>query len=111
MANCMMLESTVMAPTAMSPPYFSSEELKQTAIRLSVDCMMKGDSAQGQAGQHHLGAGAAGCSRRRCHLVLLPSKELQHPHRGHRLGENGGQGRAPDPHAEGEDEDGVQHRC
>ena len=31
----------VMAPTAISPPYFRREELKHTLIRLSVLCMMK----------------------------------------------------------------------
>ena len=30
-----------MAPTAMSPPYFSREELKQTESTLSLACMMK----------------------------------------------------------------------
>ena len=49
MANCMMLESTVIAPTAMSPPYFSSEELKHTVMRLSVDCMMKGEAPRARA--------------------------------------------------------------
>ena len=34
----------VIAPTAMSPPYFSSEALKQTDSTLSVDCITNGDS-------------------------------------------------------------------
>ena len=29
-----------MAPTAVSPPYFNSEELKHTDIMLSLDCIM-----------------------------------------------------------------------
>ena len=41
MANCMTLERMVMAPTAMSSPYFSSEELKHMEITLSLACMMK----------------------------------------------------------------------
>ena len=73
MANCMMLVSTVMAPTAMSPPYFSREELKHTAMRLSVDCMMKGDRPSARQGRTTLARGRR-FSLRRCHLVLGPSR-------------------------------------
>ena len=71
MANCMMLESTVMAPTAMSPPYLSSEELKQTVIRLSVDCMTKGERPRARAGSTTFARGRR-FSRRRRHLVFGP---------------------------------------
>ena len=71
----MMLESTVIAPTAMSPPYFSSEELKHTVMRLSVDCMMKGEAPRARAGSTTLAWGRR-CSRRRCHLVLLPVRNF-----------------------------------
>ena len=37
MANCITLERIVMAPTAISPPYLSRDELKQTDITLSLD--------------------------------------------------------------------------
>ena len=41
MANCMALVKIVMAPTAISPPYFNRDELKQMEIILSLDCMTK----------------------------------------------------------------------
>ena len=41
MANCMALVKIVIAPTAISPPYFNREELKQMEIMLSLDCMTK----------------------------------------------------------------------
>jgi len=41
MANCITLVRIVIAPTATSPPYLSSEELKHTEITLSLDCMIK----------------------------------------------------------------------
>ena len=40
MANCMTLERIVMAPTAMSSPYFSREALKHMEITLSLACMI-----------------------------------------------------------------------
>ena len=40
-ANCITLVMIVIAPTAISPPYFKSEELKQTEITLSLDCITK----------------------------------------------------------------------
>lgn len=40
MANCITLVRMVIAPTARSPPYFKSEELKHTEITLSLDCMI-----------------------------------------------------------------------
>ena len=39
----------------------------------------------------------------------LPRQEAQDPGRGGRLGEDRGQGRAPHPHVQAVDEDGVQH--
>ena len=42
MENCITLLRMVMAPTAVSPPYFSREELKQIFRILSVDCITKG---------------------------------------------------------------------
>ena len=39
MANCITLESIVIAPTAISPPYLRREELKHTDIILSLDCI------------------------------------------------------------------------
>jgi hypothetical protein len=41
MANCITLVRIVIAPTAMSPPYASKEELKQTDITLSLACIIK----------------------------------------------------------------------
>ena len=69
MASCMMLISTVMEPTAMSPPYFSREELKHTAIRLSVDCMIKGDSPRAREGRKTAGTGRRFSRRRRQRVV------------------------------------------
>ena len=37
----MALVKIVMAPTAISPPYFNRDELKQMEIILSLDCMTK----------------------------------------------------------------------
>ena len=44
MENCMTLVMIVIAPTAISPPYLSSEVLKHTDMMLSVNCMIKGDT-------------------------------------------------------------------
>ena len=71
MANCMMLVSTVMAPTAISSPYFKREELKHMAIRLSVDCMIKGESPRARQGSTTAARGRRFSFRRR-HLVLRP---------------------------------------
>lgn len=73
MANCMMLVSTVMAPTAMSPPYWYSDALKHTAIRLSVDCMINGDMPSARQGSTTFALGRSS-SRRSRHLVFFPSK-------------------------------------
>ncbi len=43
MENCMTEARIAMAPTAVSPPYLSSDELKQTLSKLSVICMTNGD--------------------------------------------------------------------
>ena len=51
MANCITLVRMVIAPTAMSPPYLSSEELKQTEMMLSVLCMMNVDSPSARQGR------------------------------------------------------------
>ena len=40
----------VIAPTARSPPYLSSEELKHMFSRLSVDCIMNGASPSARQG-------------------------------------------------------------
>lgn len=51
MENCITLVRIVIAPTAVSPPYFSREELKQIFRILSVDCITKGlnpSSTQGR---------------------------------------------------------------
>jgi hypothetical protein len=68
MASCMTLVSTVIAPTAVSLPYFSKDELKHTAIRLSVDCMMNGDNPRARQGRNTLGTGRR-FSRRKCQRV------------------------------------------
>ena len=47
----MALVRIVMAPTAMSPPYRSREELKQTEITLSLDCITKVDSPRATQGR------------------------------------------------------------
>ena len=47
---CMMLEQMVMAPTAGSPPKALREELKEMFTRLSVDCMIKGDTPTASTG-------------------------------------------------------------
>ena len=39
-----------MAPTAVSPPYFNREELKQTEITLSLACITKEDSPRARLG-------------------------------------------------------------
>ena len=44
MQNCITLVSIVIAPTAMSPPYFRREELKLRNRTLSVICMTNGDT-------------------------------------------------------------------
>ena len=78
MANCMMLVRMVMAPTAVSPPYLSREALKQMAMRLSVDCMIKGDRPRARQGSTTLRRGRRYCLRR-CHLVrLLVRKRSTH---------------------------------
>ena len=40
--NCITLVRIVIAPTAISPPYFNRLVLKQTDSTLSVNCMIKG---------------------------------------------------------------------
>ena len=50
MANCMTLEAIVIAPTAMSPPYFSSDELNESTSRLSVDCNDEGAKPSARQG-------------------------------------------------------------
>ena len=41
----------VMAPTAVSPPYLNKDVLKQTAITLSVNCMMNGEIPNARQGR------------------------------------------------------------
>ena len=43
-ANCITLVRIVIAPTATSPPYLSSDELKQTETMLSLDCITNVES-------------------------------------------------------------------
>jgi hypothetical protein len=50
MANIITLVKIVMAPTAVSPPYFSREELKHTEIMLSLACIIKPDSPRTRLG-------------------------------------------------------------
>ena len=51
MANCITLVRMVIAPTAISPPYFKREELKQMEIMLSLDCIIKLDSPRARLGR------------------------------------------------------------
>ena len=74
MANCMTLVRMVMAPTARSPPYFSSEVLKHTEITLSLACMTNRALPSARQGRMTLAC------RRRLHRririkVFLPSKK------------------------------------
>ena len=41
----------VMAPTAGSPPYRHREAVKETVTRLSVDCMINGDTPSAATGR------------------------------------------------------------
>ena len=50
MQNIMILERTVIAPTAISPFAACKEELKHTVITLSVACMMKGEIPKSRQG-------------------------------------------------------------
>ena len=63
----------VMAPTAISPPYRSRDELKQTVTILSLDCMIKAASPSAIQGRTTF------ASRWRCifpevKLCLLPQR-------------------------------------
>ena len=88
-----------MAPTAMSSPYFSSEELKHTEMTLSLACMMK--VAVPSATQGKIRAGRKRTfsffSRSR---VLGPVRNRSTQIQDRALGENGGQRRAPDAHVQ-----------
>ncbi len=97
-----------MAPTAMSSPYFSSEELKHTEMTLSLACMMKVAVPQCYAGQNQ--------GRAETDVFLFQpqqgfgaGEEPQHPDTGQTLGENGGQRRAPDPHVQSVNKNRVQN--
>ena len=50
MENCITLAKIVIAPTAISPPYLCREVLKQTDRRLSVDCIIKGETPSAKTG-------------------------------------------------------------
>ena len=50
-ANCMTLVRMVIAPTAISPPYCSSDELKQTEITLSLACITKVEHPSARLGK------------------------------------------------------------
>ena len=75
MANCITLVRMVMAPTATSPPYFKSEELKQTAITLSVDCMIKVAAPNATQGRMIPGFRFRFFRRSR-RIVVLPIRKL-----------------------------------
>ena len=64
-----------MAPTAISPPYLSREELKQTEMMLSVLCMMNVDRPSAMQGARSFISMRMfwGLSRR---LVFLPIRKL-----------------------------------
>ena len=47
----MTLVIIVMAPTAISPPYFNREVLKHTEMMLSVNCIIKGDTPRPMLGR------------------------------------------------------------
>ena len=55
MANCITLERMVMAPTAMSSPYFRSEVLKQTEMTLSLACITKAERPRATQGRMSFG--------------------------------------------------------
>ena len=74
MANCIMLVRIVIAPTAISPPYFSSDELKQTEITLSLACIMNVDSPNATQGSTSFGA-AMRFSFLRRRIVFLPVRK------------------------------------
>ena len=73
MANCMTLVSIVIAPTAISPPYLSKDELKQTEITLSLDCMIKVASPSVMHGRIILGETKKFFAFRR-NIVFLPKR-------------------------------------
>lgn len=103
----MMLEQMVTAPTAGSPPYRRMEELRAMFTRLSVDCMIKGDTPMATPGrewppqteipglQSQPGAPA--------------QQKQQHPHCGEHLGEHRGQGGALHAHVKDKDKNGVEN--
>ena len=70
----------------------------------------EGGGAQGHAGQNQPGPDGQG-RLFQPQQGLLPPQEGHHPYAGHRLGQHRGQGRAPDAHVQGEDEQGVQDGC
>ena len=49
--NCIMLDRIVIAPTARSPPYFCRDILKQMFNRLSVLCIINGDTPRATTGR------------------------------------------------------------
>ena len=75
LSTCMTLEQMVMAPTALSPPNREREELKEMFTRLSVDCMIKGETPMASTG-----SSTAGCIPRcrawRRSRVRLPSRKV-----------------------------------
>ena len=74
MPNCMTLLRIAIAPTARSPPYRCSWVLKQMDSRLSVDCMINGDTPSASTGPMMRGFR---CSRDRRirRVVFLPVKK------------------------------------
>lgn len=82
---------------------------------------VEADAQNALCGQHHKGGNPqrkAGGDHRGRQLQVFPAQlqlglgsgqKPQHPHRADPLAEHRGDGRAPYPHAETEDQDGVQH--
>ena len=75
LAVCITLAITVYAPTAPSPPYFSSEVFSATLRRLSVLCIIKGDTPRAITGRMILGSIRI-CSLRILMAVFLPNKNF-----------------------------------
>ena len=73
MANCITLVRMVMAPTAISPPYRSRDELKQTVTILSLDCMIKAASPSAIQGRTTF-ASRWRCFFLRWSCVFLPQR-------------------------------------
>ena len=76
MANCMTLVKMVMAPTAISPPCFRSEDLKQTEITLSLACMIKVAMPSATQGKTIFGVGTKFIGRSR-RMLFFPNRKVR----------------------------------